>query len=75
MFAGYVPLASQNHYPIIVYSVANYIPHQSPYKEKSDFCNPNLVTFCLCIYLINPFNLVILKRRDAFIQLNVFCFF
>ena len=75
MFAGYVPLASQNHYPIIVYSVANYIPHLSHLRKKSDFCNPNLVTFCLCIYLINPFNLVILKRRDAFIQLNVFCFF
>ena len=24
IFAGYVPLASQNYYPIIVYSVANY---------------------------------------------------
>ena len=29
IFARYVPLASQNHYPIIVYSVANYIPHLS----------------------------------------------
>ena len=28
-FAGYVPLASQNPYPIIVYSVANYRPHLS----------------------------------------------
>ena len=26
-FAGYVPLASQSPYPIIVYSVANYRPH------------------------------------------------
>ena len=26
-FARYVPLASQNTYPIIVYSVANYRPH------------------------------------------------
>ena len=26
-FAGYVPLASQNPYPIIVYSVASYRPH------------------------------------------------
>ena len=26
-FAGYVPLASQNPHPIIVYSVANYRPH------------------------------------------------
>ena len=27
--AGYVPLAAQNPYPIIVYSVANYRPHLS----------------------------------------------
>ena len=29
IFAGYVPLASQSPYPIIVYSVANYRPHLS----------------------------------------------
>ena len=29
IFAGYVPLASQNPYPIIVYSVPNYRPHLS----------------------------------------------
>ena len=28
-FAGFVPLASQNPYPIIVYSVASYRPHLS----------------------------------------------
>ena len=28
-FAGYVPLASQNPHPIIVYSVANYRPYPS----------------------------------------------
>ena len=28
-FAGYLPLASQNPHPIIVYSVANYRPHLS----------------------------------------------
>ena len=28
-FAGYMPLAPQNPYPIIVYSVANYRPHLS----------------------------------------------
>ena len=27
IFAEYVPLASQNPYPIKVYSVANYRPH------------------------------------------------
>ena len=29
IFAGYVLLASQSPYPIIVYSVANYTPHLS----------------------------------------------
>jgi len=29
IFAGYVPLASQSLYPIIVYSVANHRPHLS----------------------------------------------
>ena len=29
IFAGYVLLASQSPYPIIVYSVANYRPHLS----------------------------------------------
>ena len=29
ILAGYVPLASQNPYPIIGYSVANYRPHHS----------------------------------------------
>ena len=27
IFAGFVPLASQHPYPVIVYSVANYRPH------------------------------------------------
>ena len=34
IFAGYVPLASQSPYPIIVYSVANYRPHLSHFWEK-----------------------------------------
>ena len=29
ILVGYVPLASQSPYPIIVYFVANYIPHLS----------------------------------------------
>ena len=51
MFAGYVPLASQSPYPIIVYFLANYRPH--PLFGKCNFRDPNLVTFYLCIYLIN----------------------
>ena len=34
IFGGYVQLASQSPYPIIVYSVANYIPHLSPLWEN-----------------------------------------
>ena len=43
IFAGYVPLASQSSYPIMVYSVANYRPH------LSHFCtlNEEHVTFHL----------------------------
>ena len=42
IFAGYVLLASQNPYPIIVYSVAKYRPHLSHFWEKCNFRNPNL---------------------------------
>ena len=45
IFAWYVPLASQSPYPIIVHSVG-----------RCNFRDPNLVTFYLCIYLINPLN-------------------
>ena len=31
IFAGYVPLASPDPYPVIVYSVASYRPHVSHY--------------------------------------------
>ena len=31
VFAGYVLLASQSPYPIIVYSVANFRPHPSQF--------------------------------------------
>ena len=42
IFAGFVPLASQNPYPIIVNSVAKYRPHPSHFWEKCNFRNPNL---------------------------------
>ena len=42
IFAGYVPLASQNRYPIIVNSVAKHGPHLSHFWEKCNFRNPNL---------------------------------
>ena len=34
IFAGYVPLASQSPYPIIVYSVANYRPHHTGTAQR-----------------------------------------
>ena len=57
IFAGYVPLASQNPYLIIVFSVANIVdPILVTLGEICNFCDPKLVTFYLCIYLINPLN-------------------
>ena len=48
IFAGYVPLASQSPYPIIVYFVANYRPHLSYFWANiCNFRDPNLVTFYL----------------------------
>ena len=40
IFAGYVPLASNNPYPIIVYSVAKYRPHLSHFWENVMFVIP-----------------------------------
>ena len=40
MFARYVPLASQNPYPIIVYFLANYRPHLSHFLENVIFAIP-----------------------------------
>ena len=48
-FVGYVPLASQSPYPIIVYSVANYRLHLSHFGQICNFRDTNLVTFYLCI--------------------------
>ena len=44
-FAEYVSLASQSPYLIILYSVANYRPHLSPFWQIGNFRDPNLATF------------------------------
>ena len=44
-FLGYVPLASQSSYPIIVYFKANYTPILVTFGQISNFQDPNLVTF------------------------------
>ena len=46
IFVGYVPLASQSPYSIILVTLG----------QVCNFRDPNLVTFYLCIYLINPLN-------------------
>ena len=50
IFAGYVPLASQSLYPIIVYSVANYRPYLSHFWANMLFSRSQLNHFLfLCI--------------------------
>ena len=41
IFAGYVPLAFQSPYPIIVYSVTSYRPHLSHFWENVVFVIPS----------------------------------
>ena len=68
-FAGYVPLASPNPYPIIIYSVANYRPLVSHFwanipqipthwnlltTEILQMCNPILVTLLDAIENATP---------------------
>ena len=52
IFAGYVPLASQSPYPIVVYSVANYRPLLNRFWAKTYFSQSQLSHFLICIYLI-----------------------
>ena len=52
IFAGYVPLASQGPYPIIVYSVVNYRPLLNRFWAKTYFSRSQLSHFLICIYLI-----------------------
>ena len=47
MSAGYVPLASQSPYPVIVYFLANYRPYLSHFLENVIFAIP---TWSLSIY-------------------------
>ena len=55
-FAVYVLLVSRSPYPIIVSSVASYRPQLSHCWEICNFRDPNLVTFYLCLYLLNFLN-------------------
>ena len=72
IFAGYVPLASQTPYPIIVYFVANYGPHLSHFRGNVILGSQHshFLFIKLRIYLINPFNYVIIKWTDTFVKMN-----
>ena len=56
IFAGYVPLASQSPYPILVYSVANYRPHVSHFYGNVNFAIPTESLSVYACTLKNPFN-------------------
>ena len=60
IFAGYVPLASQSPYPIIVYSVAIIDPILVTFGQICHFRDPNLVTLYehVCMYLLFFFQAV-----------------
>ena len=58
IFTGYLPLASQNPYPIIVYSVAKYRPHLRHFWETVIFAIPSLLKkrlFILLVFQINSY--------------------
>ena len=50
IFAGCVPRASQNPFPIIVYSVAKYRPHLGQFLGKCNFRDPNFELFTHLLY-------------------------
>ena len=53
IFAGYMPLASQSHYPIVVYLWPIIDPILVTFGQISNLCNPNLATFYF--YELNHF--------------------
>ena len=56
LFTGYVPLASKSPYPIwsILWPIID--PILVTFGQICNFRDPNLVTFYLCVYLIDPLN-------------------
>ena len=71
IFAGYVLLASQSPYPIIVYSVANLIdPMLVTFGQICHFRDPNLVTLYLYMYVIlNKEHLLFTYSTDFLVRL------
>ena len=57
IFAGYVPMASQSAYPIIVNSLWPIIDLTLvTFGQICNFLDPDLVTFSFCVYHINRLN-------------------
>ena len=57
IFAGYVPMASQSAYPIIVNSLWPIIDLTLvTFGQICNFRDPDLVTFYFCVYHINRLN-------------------
>ena len=57
IFAGYVPIASQSAYPIIVNSLWPIIDLTLvTFAQICNFRDPDLVTFYFCVYHINRLN-------------------
>ena len=57
IFAGYVPMASQSAYPIIVNSLWPIINLTLvTFGQICNFRDPDLVTFYFCVYHINRLN-------------------
>ena len=57
IFAGYVPMASQSAYPIIVNSLWPIIDLTLvTFGQICNFRDPDLVTFSFCVYHINRLN-------------------
>ena len=52
IFAGYVSLASQSPYPLWSIRWPIIDPISVTFGQICNFCDPNLATFYLCIYLI-----------------------
>ena len=63
IFAGYVPLASQSSYPIIVYSMANYRPHLSHFGANMQFSRSHLSHFYF--YELNHFFYIEIRPQTA----------
>ena len=67
--AGYVPLASQSPYPIIVYFLATYRTHFSHFLENVIFTIPLLSHF---LFMHLPYRCGF-KRRNVMLSMQAYC--